>query len=91
MEKYYCKNTLKINAKYGGITEIFTENRCYKMDVSIKPHIPFYIGLVGNNGLLYYFKTKLEENYHDWYLYDWFYSTGELRQKQIDSVLNGNI
>ena len=87
MEKYYCKNTLKINAKYGGITEIFTENRCYKM----QGIHTLYISLVGNNGLLYFFKTKLEENDHNWYLYDWFYSTGELRQKQIDSVLNGNI
>jgi hypothetical protein len=85
-----CKNTISENYLGREKRQIFTEEGIYKA---------IYEGcevIVQNNyGGFYFFylpeKDTASNKRKELWFYDWFYSKAELRQKQIDSVINGNI
>jgi hypothetical protein len=83
MNKLLCKNTLKgYNNRYTEIIPILTEGWYYEIT-----EYPLYMHVAGNDNWLHVFRKDITDSEY-LYIYDWFYSTAELRQKQIDSVIN---
>lgn len=81
--KILCKNTLKgYNSRGTEVLELFYADKWY--DIVLENGM--FIFIADENNTWQMFRISLNNDFH-YYIYDWFYTPAESRQKQIDSVI----
>lgn len=87
-ELVICKNTLVINYNGNQRRQLFTEDGIYKASFYDR----CFIAIIDNYNNIYVFylpeKDDASNKLKELWFSDWFYTKAELRQKQIDSVIN---
>ena len=86
MIKLLCKNTLKGYNSRSEVINLFTEGWYYTIDIKLQSEMILYV--ISNDGSSEIFSSNAWKYSVFLYIYDWFYTPAESRQKQIDSIIN---
>lgn len=75
---------------------IFKKDKCYQIndieDIYIRTDEASTVVIKLDSTRLWYKHIRITENHiKKWYVWTYFYTPAELRQKQIDSIIDGNI